>query len=59
MKTRSLLPPTVLDDQSVASVDRILSRSFWSDPPTGDAVVVPLEPRPERARREPAAAGER
>lgn len=48
MKTRSLLPPTVLDDQPVASVDRILSRSFWSEPPVGDAVVLTLGPRPDR-----------
>lgn len=55
MKTRSLLPPTVLDEPTVASVDRILSRSFWSEPVVGEAIVLPLSPRRERVERDEAA----
>src|ERR1051325_4709001 len=55
MKTRTLLPVSVLVTPSAASVERILASSFWGDAreETGEAQVVHLDWL--RARREASA----
>lgn len=52
MKPRTLLPTTVLEDNSTASADRILARGFWKEESGQGADVVRLETcRSERESR--------